>query len=152
MRKILGLLFLFILSLSIFGCDKETATEEQKHVHEYSTSYSYNADSHWYDCSCGDKKGANAHSWDGGTIVKEPTEAVPGEKKYTCTECGKTKSEEIAKITHQHQFESWVPEVAATCTKDGVKGYRYCTSCEKHYDANNNEIKEKDLIKKIEFR
>lgn len=146
MRKIFSLLFLFILSLSIFGCDKEKTPEEQAHVHTYSTSYSYNADSHWYDCSCGEKKGANPHTWDSGTIIKEPTEIVPGEKKYTCTECGKTKSEEIAKIVHEHQFENWVPEVAATCDSEGSKGYRHCASCDKYYDANGNEIKASDLI------
>ena len=35
------------------------------------------------------------HTWDGGVITKEPTQKEKGVKTYTCTVCGKTKTEEI---------------------------------------------------------
>ena len=33
------------------------------------------------------------HAWDEGVVIKEPTDTAAGEKKYTCKECGKTKTE-----------------------------------------------------------
>lgn len=37
------------------------------------------------------------HTWDAGTVTKEPTETTEGEKTYTCTVCGKTNTEVIPK-------------------------------------------------------
>ena len=37
------------------------------------------------------------HTWDGGKVTKEPTVDEPGEKTFTCTVCGQTKTEEIPK-------------------------------------------------------
>ena len=38
------------------------------------------------------------HSWDAGKVTKSPTYTSTGTKKYTCTACGKTKTETIAKL------------------------------------------------------
>jgi len=38
------------------------------------------------------------HSWDGGKVTKEPTITATGEKLFTCTVCGETKTETIAKL------------------------------------------------------
>lgn len=38
------------------------------------------------------------HSWDEGTVTKDPTTTAEGEKTYTCSACGKTKTEAIAKL------------------------------------------------------
>ena len=38
------------------------------------------------------------HSWDGGTITKEPTKTEEGIKTYTCTSCQQTKWETIPKL------------------------------------------------------
>jgi len=38
------------------------------------------------------------HSWNDGEVVKEPTAAAEGEKKYTCTDCGATKTEKLDKL------------------------------------------------------
>ena len=43
---------------------------------------------------------ASGHTWDAGTVTKEATEAEEGEKTYTCTVCGETRTEAIPKITH----------------------------------------------------
>ena len=37
----------------------------------------------------------DAHAWDEGKITKEATKEAKGEKTYTCTVCGKTKTEEV---------------------------------------------------------
>ncbi len=38
-------------------------------------------------------------NWDNGVVVKEPTEEEKGVKTYTCTVCGATKTESIAKLS-----------------------------------------------------
>lgn len=40
-----------------------------------------------------------AHSWDSGTMTKEPTTAEEGIKTYTCTVCKEKKTEAIRKLT-----------------------------------------------------
>lgn len=49
------------------------------------------------DCgkSYGDKDGKN-HMWDQGKVTKKATATEKGQKKYTCTVCGTTKTEVIA--------------------------------------------------------
>ena len=37
------------------------------------------------------------HDWDAGTVTKEATVAAEGEKTYTCTACGETRTEAIPK-------------------------------------------------------
>ncbi len=39
------------------------------------------------------------HSWDSGVVTKEATEDEEGEKTYTCTVCGATKTESIPKVS-----------------------------------------------------
>ena len=39
---------------------------------------------------------AENHTWDDGEITTQPTCKTEGEKKYTCTECGVTKTEAVA--------------------------------------------------------
>ena len=38
-----------------------------------------------------------AHAWDGGAVTKMPTTEKAGQRLYTCENCGKTKTESIAK-------------------------------------------------------
>ena len=42
--------------------------------------------------------------------------------------------------TGDHIFDKWTPEVPATCTQSGTKGYSRCLICGKLFDAENNEI------------
>ena len=42
------------------------------------------------------------HSYDDGVITTEPSEQSEGEKTYTCTNCGATKTEVIEKLDHIH--------------------------------------------------
>lgn len=51
--------------------------------------------------ACGDCE----HQWDEGYVAKEATENEAGQKVFTCTLCGESKSEEIAKIAHtKHDY------------------------------------------------
>ncbi|MCF0142447.1 MAG: Stk1 family PASTA domain-containing Ser/Thr kinase [Parasporobacterium sp.] len=64
------------------------------------------------------------HSWDGGTVTKEPTCKEKGEKTFKCSSCSETKVEPIDTI--DHVMETVITE--PTCGKDGSKVSR-CKVC-----------------------
>ena len=70
---------------------------------------------------------ADAHVWDDGKVTKEPECETDGVKTYTCTECGETKTETVAKLGHEHTV--FVERVEATCTADGHITYK-CSRCD----------------------
>ena len=71
---------------------------------------------------------AKGHRWtEGGVIVKAPTCENAGVMKYTCMDCGKTKTEAISATGHQHIVE--IEEKAATCTEPGHKAGTKCLDC-----------------------
>ena len=41
---------------------------------------------------------SHAHAWDEGVVVKQPAPGVTGEKQYTCSICGGTKTETLASL------------------------------------------------------
>lgn len=50
------------------------------------------------DCGATEQRNAKpalGHKWDSGTVTTEPTEKDPGTMTYTCTVCGKTRTEII---------------------------------------------------------
>lgn len=69
----------------------------------------------------------NGHHWDGGEVTKKATCKEEGVTTYTCTACGETKTESIAKLT-SHSYDSGKVTKAATCKAEGVKTYT-CTGC-----------------------
>lgn len=75
---------------------KDEATGEAKftdHVHAYGTDWKWDDTDHWHECDCGAKADQAAHTEDGGTITKQPTETEAGEKVYKCTICGHERTE-----------------------------------------------------------
>lgn len=88
--------------------------------HDYS-KWTDAGDHHKQVCSnCGDTKTAD-HSWDAGVVVKEPAENLDGEKKFTCADCGATKTQVIPGLNHEHKYSSSVTD--PTCTEDGCVVY-----------------------------
>lgn len=67
------------------------------------------------------------HSWDSGTITKSPTCTEAGIKTYTCTNCGTTKMETLAKLSN-HSYDDGTITKEASCTKSGEKIYT-CSIC-----------------------
>lgn len=59
------------------------------------------------------------HTWDGGAVTKAPTCTDKGEKTFTCTECGATRTEEIAIDVNAHSWGEWTVTTPATCTEEG---------------------------------
>ena len=61
------------------------------HVHNYGTAWKSDADNHWHECPCGDRKDIAAHSFK-WVIDKEPTATRKGSKHEECTVCGYKKA------------------------------------------------------------
>lgn len=81
-------------------------------------------------CACGDEIKLTiplkSHSYDDGVVTKEATCAEEGVKTYTCTVCGATKTEAIAKV--DHTSDGGTVTLAAKCDKKGERTYK-CTVC-----------------------
>lgn len=69
--------------------------------HDFTTSWTHDDNEHWKQCSrCDKKDDVSPHTWDNGTITIAPTCTKAGERTYTCTECGATKTEPIDATGH----------------------------------------------------
>lgn len=70
-----------------------------------------------------------SHKWNAGVVTKEPTYTSTGTKKYTCTNCGETKIETIAKLVcTSHVWDSGKVVTAPTYKTEGTKKYT-CKNC-----------------------
>ena len=67
------------------------------------------------------------HAYDSGKITKQPTCAQSGEKIFTCTVCGNTRTERVAP-TGQHKWDKGKVITQPGCTQPGVIRYT-CTVC-----------------------
>ena len=90
----------------------ETKTEkvEKLKEHSYGEWTKHDDKQHKHSCVCGDTQYA-AHTWDAGKVTEAPTHTKEGTKTYTCTVCGETKTEAIAK-TNNHTYGSWEKNTA----------------------------------------
>ncbi len=90
----------------------ETKTEKVEKLkdHSYGEWTKHDDKQHKHSCVCGDTQYA-AHTWDSGKVTKAATCKDTGEKLYTCTACGETKTEAIAK-TNNHTYGSWEKNTA----------------------------------------
>ena len=61
------------------------------HIHNHGTAWKSDADNHWHECPCGDRKDIAAHSFK-WVIDKEPTAIRKGSKHEECTVCGYKKA------------------------------------------------------------
>lgn len=73
------------------------------------------------------------HTWNEGEITKAPTCKDEGEKTYTCTVCGATKTEPIEKLA-THTWDEGKVTKAPTLYEDGRKTYT-CTVCGDTYSV-----------------
>ncbi len=75
---------------------------------------------HKHTCSVCKKEETASHSWDSGSITKQPSCAEDGVKTYTCKVCGKTREEYIP--GPDHSYGNWA-------NADSTKHKRTCTAC-----------------------
>lgn len=82
----------------------------------------------WEKTSYNDTKEEHTtHVWDEGKITKAPTCTETGEKTYTCTVCGESKTETVEATGHHYSTE-WTIDKEATTTETGIKSH-HCTVC-----------------------
>ena len=65
------------------------------HIHEFSTDWESDEDSHWHECECEERAEVAPHLWDDGEVTKAPTSTEEGTRTYTCTVCARTRTESI---------------------------------------------------------
>ena len=70
---------------------------------------------------------ALGHSWNAGTVTKEPTCTETGVMTYTCSHCSETKTETITAKGHTEVVD---PAVAPTCTTAGKTQGSHCSVCD----------------------
>ena len=99
------------------------------HSHSYADAWSHDATHHWHASTCGHEvvSGKAEHTWNGGEVTKAATCGAVGEKTFTCTVCGATKTEEIPATGKHTPVE--VPAQAATCTEAGHAVGKQCSVC-----------------------
>ncbi len=97
---------------------------------------------YYYTCECGEigtetftYGEALGHSWDEGTVTLAATCTEAGKMTYTCTRCNETKEEVIDALGHTFEDApaDWV-------TASGVVIKYHCTTCNKYFDADKNEL------------
>ena len=72
--------------------------------------------------------GCTSHTYGSAVITKQPTCTSEGAKTKTCTQCGATVTETIAKLSHSYT----TTVVAPTCTADGYTLHK-CSVCGTSY-------------------
>ena len=75
------------------------ATGGGEHAHSYGSEWKNDADNHWHECSCGDKKDTAAHTAGEWIIDTPATATTSGTKHKECTVCGYTMTTETIPAT-----------------------------------------------------
>ena len=78
--------------------------------------------------------GCTSHTYGSAVITKQPTCTSEGTKTKTCTQCGATVTETIAKLSHSYA----TTVVAPTCTADGYTLHK-CSVCGTSYKDNTTK-------------
>ena len=122
MKKLKWLVPILVVSMifGIIACKHST----DPHYHLFSKEWTSDETNHWHASICGHAKevsGKAAHTFGDWTTTLEATEEAEGSKERSCTVCGYTATEVIAKLPHEHKFaDSWTSDEtnhwkAATC-------------------------------------
>ena len=113
--------------------------------HNYGSWSKVNDTTHKRTCSLCAKEETASHTWNSGSVTKQPSCKETGIKTYTCTACNAAKEETIAKTT-DHRYGSWT-KVNDTTHK------RTCSLCAKEETAshswNSGSITQKATCKEV---
>ena len=77
-KRLIGIIFVLVLVFAVgvaAGCD---------HVHQFASKYKFDDNTHWKECSCGEKENVGRHTFD-------QWYTLDGKKYADCTYCGYTK-------------------------------------------------------------
>ncbi|MDY6210262.1 MAG: MBG domain-containing protein, partial [Eubacteriales bacterium] len=83
---------------------------------------------HWHESTCGTtapthdvmKRDFAAHTFDDGVVTKPADFGVAGEKKFTCTECGYSYTQEIPALAAKDNAISFANDLVDEKTYDGL--------------------------------
>ena len=97
-------------------------------THTYGTEWTKDESGHWHDSTCGTtapthdvmKKDFAAHTFDEGVETKPADFGVVGEKKFTCTECGYSYTQEIPALGAKDNTISFANDLVEEKTYDGL--------------------------------
>lgn len=148
-------------------CGKEEIETIKSRDHNYGNEWNWysDANNHWYECECGDKKDIASHTWREWVVEKEPTHYETGIRKHVCSVCGRAEREVIDAVPHvyneewqmtfekhwhececgdkkdesSHSWTAWETVIPATHMKEGVKKH-VCSIC--HYEETDTTPKD----------
>ncbi len=97
-------------------------------THTYGTEWTKDESGHWHDSTCDAtapthdamKKDFAAHTFDEGKVTKPADFGVVGEKKFTCTECGYSYTQEIPALGAKDNAISFANDLVDEKTYDGL--------------------------------
>ena len=97
-------------------------------THAYGEEWKKDATGHWHDSTCDAtapthdvmKSDFAAHTFDEGVVTKPEDHGVVGEKKFTCTVCGYSKTEEIPALGAKDNTISFASDLDDEKTYDGL--------------------------------
>ena len=111
-------------SCTVCGYTVPEVIEKLAHTHKFATDWTKDETHHWYAATCEHTTEVSEkaeHTFGNWTTTKEATEEAEGTKERSCTVCGYTATEAIAKLPHTHTFATeWSKDKdnhwhAATC-------------------------------------
>ena len=97
-------------------------------THTYGTEWTKDESGHWHDSTCDAtapthdaiKGNFAAHTFDEGKVTKPADFGVVGEKKFTCTECGHSYTQEIPALGAKDNTISFANDLVDEKTYDGL--------------------------------
>ena len=97
-------------------------------THTYGTEWTKDESGHWHESTCGTtapthdamKKDFAAHTFDDGVETKPADYGVVGEKKFTCTVCGYSYTQEIDALGAKDNAISFANDLVDEKTYDGL--------------------------------
>lgn len=101
----------YYLSCQCGAAGTDTFVAGEPTGHTFSNEWSKNETQHWLAATCehtNEKVKLGDHIWDPGVITVQPTSTSKGQKTFTCTTCGATKTAELEPTAHTHTYaEAW---------------------------------------------
>ena len=94
---------------TVCGYKQTEVIEKLPHTHTFSENWSSDDTYHWHAATCehtNEISDKAEHTWDEGRVTTRTAEEAAGVKTYTCTVCGKTKTETVPEPEHTHEFST----------------------------------------------
>lgn len=126
---------------SVCGALKNEAHEGD----DITTAWKHDKVHHWNVYGCGTIMNKESHTWDTGKVTKAATCTEKGVKTYTCSKCGRTKTEEDIPAKGHAEVLKKTDAIPATCTTGGNDAYWTCPDCGTYFsDEGGKNVIEKD--------